>query len=60
MLVANIKKRKTTKTSEKTRIIYSRVRNAHLSRPIYPRVNPLGKPRLGFKPYFGKVGNTGE
>ena len=23
-------------------------------------LNPLGKPRLGFKPYFGKVGNTGE
>ena len=27
--------------------------------PISPRVNPLGKPELGFKPYFGKVGNTG-
>ena len=31
--------------------------------PISPRVNPLvnpGLPGLGFKPYFGKVGNTGE
>ena len=35
--------------------------------PISPRVNPLGKPGvnpglpgLGFKPYFGNVGNNGE
>ena len=25
--------------------------------PISPRVNPLGKPGLGFKRYFGKMGN---
>ena len=24
--------------------------------PISPRVYPLGKPGLGFKPYFGKSG----
>ena len=34
--------------------------NSGFEIPISPRVNPLGKHGLGFKPYFGKVGNTGE